>query len=107
MMNGKSKGFFRKLQAIVRVLLCILCGIFGLQAEGPTQGKAPPEEQGYRIDKPGTITFTVGVKIKGKVEKPQVVIFLPKEKPVYRNDTLTHSFLSDLMQPLPMNPEEK
>jgi hypothetical protein len=71
------------------------------------QDNAKNDDQGYRIDKPGTITFTVGVKIKGKVEKPQVVIFLPKEKPSYRDIAITHSFLSDIMEPLPLKPEEK
>jgi hypothetical protein len=88
-------------------MLCIVCGIFVLHAQGPAPENTSKEEQGYHIDKPGTITFTVGVKIKGKVEKPQVVIFLPKEKPVYREVTITHSFHDDLMEPLPLRPEEK
>jgi hypothetical protein len=61
----------------------------------------------YRIDKPGTITFTVGVKIKGKVEKPQVMIFLPKEKPYYNKATFAYSFMDDIMKPLPFTPIEK
>ncbi len=60
--------------------------------------------QGYRVDEPGTITFTVGVKIKGKVEKPQVVIFLPKEKPLFRPVTFSYSFKDDLLRPLPYAP---
>lgn len=60
--------------------------------------------QGYRIDQPGTITFTVGVKIKGKVEKPQVMIFLPKEKTIYRDVEFSKSFKEDLMKPLPFTP---
>jgi hypothetical protein len=46
------------------------------------------------------------VKIKGKVEKPQVVIFLPKEKPVYREVVMKHSFYEELMEPLPLRPDE-
>jgi hypothetical protein len=61
-------------------------------------------EQGYRIDQPGTITFTVGVKISGKVEKPQVMIFLPKEKTLYREEVFTRSFTDELSQPLPFTP---
>ncbi len=60
--------------------------------------------QGYRIDQPGTITFTVGVKISGKVEKPQVMILLPKEKSLYREEVLTRSFEEELSQPLPFKP---
>lgn len=69
----------------------------------PPAGQSGPES-GYRIDEPGTITFTVGVKIKGKVEKPQVVIFLPKEKPYYRDISFAHSFSEDLVKPLPFSP---
>ncbi len=61
-------------------------------------------EQGYRIEKPGTITFTVGVKISGKVEKPQVMIFLPKEKTLYREEIPDRSFTDELSQPLPYTP---
>jgi hypothetical protein len=60
--------------------------------------------QGYRIDQPGTITFTVGVKIKGKVEKPQVMIFLPKEKTIYREIEFSKTYKEDLMTPLPFTP---
>ena len=61
-------------------------------------------QQGYRIDQPGTITFTVGMVIKGKVEKPQVMIFLPKEKSYYREQEFSHSFRDELSQPLPFSP---
>jgi hypothetical protein len=62
------------------------------------------ESQVYKIEKPGTITFTVGVKIKGKVEKPQVMIFLPKEKPVYKEHMLDRSFEKELSEPLDFAP---
>ena len=62
------------------------------------------QQNGYKIDQPGTITFTVGVKIKGKVEKPQVMIFLPKEKTQYKKNVLDHSFSEDLSEPLPYIP---
>ncbi len=64
----------------------------------------PKENQAYKIEKPGTITFTVGVKIKGKVEKPQVMIFLPKEKPVYKDHVLDRSFAAELAEPLDFSP---
>ena len=92
---------------IARVAACVACCIIGLFGQEPNADNSIKEGQGYRIDKPGTITFTVGVKIKGKVEKPQVMIFLPKEKPVYNEVTITHSFYSDIMEPLPLKPEEK
>jgi hypothetical protein len=58
----------------------------------------------YKIEKPGTITFTVGVKIRGKVEKPQVIIFLPKEKSIYKEHVLDRSFSAELSQPLDFEP---
>lgn len=62
------------------------------------------KNQVYKIEKPGTITFTVGVKIKGKVEKPQVMIFLPKEKSIYKEHALDRSFSSELSAPLDFTP---
>jgi hypothetical protein len=62
------------------------------------------DKSGYKIEKPGTITFTVGVLIKGKAEKPQVVIFLPKEKPFYEPMNFDRSFVKDIMKPLPLAP---
>ena len=76
-------------------------------SQDPAVDNSAKEGQGYRIEKPGTITFTVGVKIKGKVEKPQVMIFLPKEKPVYKDITMTRSFYDDIMEALPFEPGEK
>jgi hypothetical protein len=91
----------------IRSLIAILSVMLALPSSAPCQDNTKKDDQGYRIDKPGTITFTVGVKIKGKVEKPQVVIFLPKEKPYYRETEITHSFLNDIMEPLPLKHEEK
>jgi hypothetical protein len=70
----------------------------------PAAPKDTVIQQGYRIDQPGTITFTVGMVIKGKVEKPQVMIFLPKEKSYFREQEFSHSFMDELSQPLPFSP---
>jgi hypothetical protein len=70
----------------------------------PAAPKDTVAQQGYRIDQPGTITFTVGMVIKGKVEKPQVMIFLPKEKSYFREQEFSHSFRDELSQPLPFSP---
>jgi hypothetical protein len=107
MMNGKSRRTLLELRRASSFLFCVVCAVLVLQTQVSGQDNAPKDDQGYRIDKPGTITFTVGVKIKGKVEKPQVMIFLPKEKPFYRDVPITHSFYSDIMEPLPLRVEEK
>jgi hypothetical protein len=70
----------------------------------PGAQKDTVTQPGYRIDQPGTITFTVGMVIKGKVEKPQVMIFLPKEKSYFREQEFSHSFRDELSQPLPFSP---
>ncbi len=62
------------------------------------------KETNYRIEQPGTITFTVGIKIKGKVAKPQVMIFLPKEKSLYRDLDFSYSFKKDLGKSIPFEP---
>ncbi len=94
-------------------LLSLITGTVLLTAAGfPASGAVSPSDstslsesqEEYRIDQPGTITFTVGVKISGKVEKPQVMIFLPKEKTQYRNEMVQRSFREELSQPLPFTP---
>ena len=70
----------------------------------PTAAKDSVAQAGYRIDQPGTITFTVGMVIKGRIEKPQVMIFLPKEKTSFRELSFTHSFKNALSEPLPFSP---
>lgn len=61
-------------------------------------------DQMYKVEKPGTITFTVGAKIKGKVEKPQVMIFLPKQKAQFEEVNLDRTFKEELFEPLPFIP---
>ncbi len=90
--------------------LCSLISVAcprGACAQELDSSKTVQEGKGYRIDRPGTITFTVGIKIKGKIEKPQVMIFLPKEKPVYNKTTFSMSFMDDIMTPLPFEPVVK
>ncbi len=91
------------------LLLLLLSLPFSMWAEqeykDTTDNENPDSTmQGYRIEKPGTITFTVGARIKGKVEKPQVMIFLPKERIHYQEITLERSFKQDLLEPLPFVP---
>ena len=99
---------------MVKILRIMLCGIIlaaplsaAALKKDSTETAAGGGGGTYRIDKPGTITFMVGVKIKGKVEKPQVMIFLPKEKPYYKKATFSYSFMDDMMKPLPFTPVEK
>jgi hypothetical protein len=100
--NGFSRGI-RYLMTQIIFLSIFQSALVYPQDTSSTSGDAK-DNQAYKIEKPGTITFTVGVKIKGKVEKPQVMIFLPKEKPVYKEHTLDRSFASELAQPLDFSP---
>ncbi len=86
------------------VLIIMTQLLFG--QSNTTESANPPEtNQGFLIDKPGTITFTVGVKIKGKVEKPQVMIFLPKEDSWHKKMDFDRSFRDNLLEPLPFSPK--
>jgi hypothetical protein len=100
--------FYRFIANLLRLIIIVCFGTISIPMVVYCQQNAPgaaKDDQGYRIDKPGTITFTVGVKIKGKLERPQVVIFLPKEKPVFRDVSITHSFYDAIMEPLPITAE--
>jgi hypothetical protein len=92
------------LQGLIVCVVVLAMQLSAAATQDQDNAKSNQEGGGYRIDKPGTITFTVGVKIKGKVEKPQVMIFLPKEKPVYNKATFSMSFTDDIMKPLPFEP---
>ncbi len=91
----------RKIKLVSFVLL-ILC--FSAAQDAQRTSSDQEQQGGYRIDQPGTITFTVGVKIKGKVEKPQVMIFLPKEQSWHREINFDHSFKADILEPLHFTP---
>ncbi|MFP4013646.1 MAG: hypothetical protein ACLFVQ_06140 [Chitinispirillaceae bacterium] len=82
--------------------LMVILALYGLSLAAEPSDTT--KQENYRIETPGTITFTVGTKIKGKVDKPQVMIFLPKERSYYRGMDLTKSFSEQIMQPLPLVP---
>lgn len=89
----------------IGLLIGLYAGMLTAAPSGATPAAAPADdEKSYRIDQPGTITFTVGITIKGKVEKPQVMIFLPKERPYYKPIDYAHSFTTDILEPLPFVP---
>jgi len=92
-------------KAMVIVLLSLTFFVWAEENKNTLEMEIPDSTvKEYRIEKPGTITFTVGAMIKGKVEKPQVMIFLPKERVYYQEITLERSFQQDLLEPLPFIP---
>ncbi len=78
-----------------------------LYAQNPLNTEGQQEEIDHAVEQLGTITFTVGVKIKGKIEKPQVVIFLPKGKAQLRTMEFTYSFREDINKPLPLESQRE
>ncbi len=78
--------------------LAVLISAFVVSASAPQSSST--DTAGYRMDSPGTITFTTGLKIHGKVEKPQVMIFLPKEKSYFRDMDFDKSYVPDITKPL-------
>ncbi len=87
-----------KIFSKVSLSLLLILGILLAQSADST------DQSNYRIEKPGTITFTVSTKIKGKVDKPQVMIFLPKERSYFRELDLTKSFKEEIKQSMPLVP---
>jgi hypothetical protein len=106
-LSGKNHQGVEKTMKKMVPILCLMLLFTGLRASAQTSLDSiasPDDKSGYKIDKPGTITFTVSLVIKGKAEKPQVVIFLPKEKSLYEPMTFNRSFIKDIMKPLPLVP---
>lgn len=91
---------------LMMFILSLTFLVWADEEKGNTTGNEISDStmQEYKIEKPGTITFTVGARIKGKVEKPQVMIFLPKERVHYQEITLERTFKEDLFEPLPFVP---
>jgi hypothetical protein len=72
---------------------------------GPVLPSVPAAEGSeFVVEQPGTITFKTGIVIVGKVEKPQVIIFLPKEKSYYREIKFSRSFIREIEEPMPFEP---
>lgn len=90
----------KRLNATMMVLFCAAAILLGAD----DAQEAASAKSDYVVDKPGTITFTHGLVIVGKVEKPQVMIFLPKEKSYYREIEFRRSFSDEMAQPLPFAP---
>ncbi len=65
------------------------------------------DHQGYVLRRPGEITFTTGAVIEGKVEKPQVMIILPKEKTQADSIIFDQSFRAQMLQPLEIDPRQE
>ncbi len=65
--------------------------------------KLPSGTQSYYRARPGEIIFEKGAVIVGKVEKPQVMIVIPKEAPKIDSLEFNHSFISELLTPLHLN----
>ncbi len=86
------------------LLILLLHAVVAFAEDSTQVDESTSKETTYRIEQPGTITFTVGIKIKGKVAKPQVMIFLPKEKSLYRELDFSYSFQKDLGKPIPFEP---
>lgn len=88
----------KKIKRFIILFLIINAQIIG----APSSSQS--DSTGYVIDQPGTITFTSGVKIKGKVEKPQVVIFMTKENALSRPMDFDYSFENEIMKPIKLTP---
>jgi len=57
----------------------------------------------FVIKKAGEITFTTGVVIEGRVEKPQVMLILSKEALRLEPETFEKSFINKITRPMQYN----
>jgi lipopolysaccharide export LptBFGC system permease protein LptF len=73
-------------------------------AVADTASKRTPNSQGYVVRLPGEITFTTGAVIEGKIEKPQVMIILPKEKTQADSIIFDQDFRAEMLKPLDTDP---
>lgn len=64
---------------------------------------AGANQEDFIIKKPGELTFTTGVVIEGRVEKPQVMLVLSKEALRLEPVTFEKSFLDNITRPLQYN----
>jgi hypothetical protein len=97
------------LLSAIRALFCIMITAIVVSAQEPEEENAdqPPAadiRSEFSVEQPGSITFKTGVTIIGNVEKPQVLIFLPKEKSFYREIAFTRSFGKEAAEPMPFEP---
>jgi pyruvate/2-oxoglutarate dehydrogenase complex dihydrolipoamide acyltransferase (E2) component len=64
---------------------------------------APGSAEEYVIRRPGEITFEQGIIIEGRVEKPQLMLVLTKEKIKLEPVTFEKSFLTHITLPMRYN----
>lgn len=69
-----------------KILLFLIVFLFSSQALSQTKNdnispiKEKASKKDYIVQKPGEITFTSGVVIEGRVEKPQLMLVITKEE---------------------------
>lgn len=86
------------------ILLLVLVLIFLAQAQSADGGANDGRnEDDYVVKKPGEITFTTGIVIEGRVEKPQVILILTKEKVKMEPLHFDHSFVKNITEPVRYN----
>jgi len=72
-------------------------------AKGEVSSSANAAEDEFIIKKPGEITFTTGIVIEGRVEKPQVMLVLTKERVKMEELNFEQSFVRNITEPLRYN----
>jgi len=68
-----------------------------------SDSKSDKSEDEYVIRRPGEITFMTGIVIEGRVEKPQVMLVLTKEKIKLEPISFRNTFLKNITNPLRYN----
>jgi hypothetical protein len=90
------------MNGLAESLLILAMSACMVHAAAPLPLSSPPAQTGndeFVQRKPGEITFTTGIVIEGRVEKPQVMLVLTKERIKLSPVVFSHSFLGDLTAP--------
>jgi hypothetical protein len=83
------------------ILIFTLSSLLWGQTTNKNEVAADPND--FVIKKPGEITFTSGIIIEGRVEKPQVLLIMTKEKTKLPALKLNSSMIRFIEEPVNIN----
>jgi hypothetical protein len=90
------------MRVIIKLNFLLLC-LAGLLLAQSASSSAKDSKDKYVTRKRGELVFEKGIIIEGRVEKPQVIIVIAKEKIKLEPITFRNSFLNHVVRPLRIN----
>jgi hypothetical protein len=89
--------------AVMAAAVCVFAQLPPKAGGKPAAAGDPADRDDFVIRKPGEITFTTGIVIEGRVEKPQVMLILTKERIKLQPVTFERSFVNRVTEPVYYN----